>query len=258
MASHQMNNASLSELREELTARRAEQIRLRDRLTRSWQDLNEPESELEETASKETQSQRVQLRSESVHARIRDIDAALTRMAEGDYGRCEACRRPIRLQRLKALPWTRYCVQCAGMREHFDTGSIETPAVAAGAGDLTDEDMREMILDALQSDGRVETEELNIDCEEGVVYLEGLLPSAAKHQMLLEIVHDVLDVTEIVDDVRIDRQPWERRERQPGTETPGSAPDTEDEDGDVDPYTSLETGEPMAPPDEFISQNPER
>jgi DnaK suppressor protein len=262
MVKNNMDKAIFSELREELTARRAELIELRGTLKRTWQDLNEPERELEENASKETMSRGVEQRSESVQAEIRNIDAALTRMAEGDYGRCEACRQPIRVQRLRAVPWTRYCVKCAGMREKFDPGGIETPAVATGEGELTDDETREMILDELQTDGRVETEELVISCEDGVVYLEGLLPSGAKHQVLLEIIHDVLDLEEVVDSIRIDHQPWERRERQPDSEAAEDEPDAEalagEEDGDVDPYTSLETGEPMAPLDELIPENPKR
>jgi len=193
-------------------------------------------------------------------AKIHNIDTALTRMAEGHYGRCEGCRQSIRVQRLRAVPWTRYCVKCAGMREEFDKGGITTPAVATGQSELTDDEMREMILDELRTDSRVETEELVISCEDGVVYLEGLLPSGAKHQILLEIIHDVLDIEDVVDGIRIDRQPWERPERRPDSGRP-PVPDAEalvgEEDGDVDPYTSLETGEPMAPPDELIPEKPE-
>ena len=261
MARTNMDKAVFSELRGELTARRAELINLRQTLTRSWQELQEPESELEESASKETMSRGVQQRSEAVQAEIRNIDTALTRMAEGDYGRCEACRQPIRVQRLKAVPWARHCVKCAGMREKFEAGGIDTPAVAAGRGEMADDEMREMILDELQTDGRVETEELVISCEDGVVYLEGMLPSDQKHQVLLEIVHDVLDLEEVVDSIRIDRQPWERRERRPDSGRPDE-PDAEalagEDEEEVDSYTSLETGEPMTPPDEFIPESPER
>jgi hypothetical protein len=148
------------------------------------------------------------------------------------------------------------------MRESFGAGGIETPAVAVGTGELTDDEMHEMILDELQSDGRVETEELVIVCEDEVVYLDGLLPSAARHHLLLEIVHDVLDGAEVVDGIRIDRQPWERLERQAGTEPPEQEQDADDlageKNGGVDPYTSLSTGEPMAPPDKLINQSPGR
>ena len=261
MARDNMDKAIYSELREELLARRAELIDLRHTLNEAWQRLHQPSPELEETASMETMSKEMQQRSESVQTQIRNIDSALTRMAEGDYGDCEACGRPIRVKRLQAVPWARHCVECAGMREKFDSGKIETPAVATGGGELTDDELRESILDELQTDGRVETEELVISCEDGVVYLEGLLPSEAKHQVLLEIIHDVLDIEEVVDSIRIDRQPWEREERRPDRGKPGRPAETlvgEEEDADVDPYTSLDTNEPMAPPDELTPEDPTR
>jgi len=261
MAKNNMDKAIFAELREVLAARRAELIRMRQALDQSWQNLHEPETELEENASKETLSREMQQRSESVAVEIRNIDTALTRMAEGDYGRCEACRRPIRVKRLQAVPWARHCVKCAGLREAFNPQDLEDTAVKVGQGEFTDDELRETILDELRSDGRVESEELVVTCDDGVVYLEGILPSEAKHQVLMEIVEDVLDIENVVDSIRIDRQPWERRERRPDDGQPDE-PDADElageKDGGVDPFTSLETGEPMAPPDQLIPENPER
>jgi DnaK suppressor protein len=41
-----------------------------------------------------------------------EIDAALTRLEAGRYGLCEACRGPIPLARLRAMPATRRCANC--------------------------------------------------------------------------------------------------------------------------------------------------
>jgi hypothetical protein len=150
-------------------------------------------------------------------------------------------------------------VRCAGLREGFAPGGIDAPAVSAGGGELTDAEMLEAIQDELQSDGRVETEELDISCENGVVYLEGVLPGEAKHRILLEIVNDVLDYNEVVDEISIDRQAWERRDRRPDRGKDARRAEEyagEEEDADVDPQTSLETGEPMSPPDELIPEKP--
>jgi DnaK suppressor protein len=45
---------------------------------------------------------------------LHEIDLALKRIARGDYGFCVACGTEIPDARLRALPWTRYCVRCAG------------------------------------------------------------------------------------------------------------------------------------------------
>jgi RNA polymerase-binding transcription factor DksA len=38
---------------------------------------------------------------------------ALDRIERATYGRCENCGKDIPRERLQALPYTRYCVQCA-------------------------------------------------------------------------------------------------------------------------------------------------
>ncbi len=52
--------------------------------------------------------------SEVVRRELADIDAALTRIAEGRYGACQSCGGPMGLQRLRALPEARYCLACSG------------------------------------------------------------------------------------------------------------------------------------------------
>lgn len=43
-----------------------------------------------------------------------DVEAAITRLAQGTYGVCEACGEPIGDARLEAMPATRWCIQHAG------------------------------------------------------------------------------------------------------------------------------------------------
>ncbi|HEX2074615.1 MAG TPA: TraR/DksA C4-type zinc finger protein [Geodermatophilus sp.] len=45
--------------------------------------------------------------------RLADVEAALARRADGSYGRCEACGRPIAPERLAARPAARTCIDCA-------------------------------------------------------------------------------------------------------------------------------------------------
>lgn len=48
---------------------------------------------------------------------IREIDAALRRIEEGDYGVCEACDIDIKVARLKAIPNARLCIKCKRLEE---------------------------------------------------------------------------------------------------------------------------------------------
>ncbi len=44
---------------------------------------------------------------------LKEIDLALRKIESGAYGICENCGAEISLERLKAIPWTRYCASCA-------------------------------------------------------------------------------------------------------------------------------------------------
>jgi DnaK suppressor protein len=250
----EMNKAIYAELRDELLARRAELFDQRQALDESRANLNEPESELVANASKMAMIAEIDQRVEKVRTAIVNIDTALTRMATGDYGRCQACRRPIRVKRLQSLPWTRYCVKCAGLREVFHpAGRGDGPSDADDGVTEDDDDIREVVYDELREDGRVDTDELVISIEDGVVYLEGYLPSDAQHQSLLEVVHDAAEVADVVDSIRVDRQPWQRRSERANGETA-----SEESAAGVEPYTAFETGEPMVLPDRLIPENPAR
>ncbi|MBK9168459.1 MAG: TraR/DksA family transcriptional regulator [Bryobacterales bacterium] len=44
--------------------------------------------------------------------RLREVRAALRRMAEGTYGICVECEEEISEKRLNAVPWTARCIAC--------------------------------------------------------------------------------------------------------------------------------------------------
>ncbi len=46
-----------------------------------------------------------------------EVEAALRRIEDGNYGVCGGCRNAIPVRRLQALPWARYCVSCAELRQ---------------------------------------------------------------------------------------------------------------------------------------------
>jgi DnaK suppressor protein len=48
---------------------------------------------------------------------VREIDDALHRIEEGQYGICEGNDEPIPKARLNAIPWARHCVACANQME---------------------------------------------------------------------------------------------------------------------------------------------
>jgi len=53
---------------------------------------------------------------------LKEIDAALVRIALGTYGICEGSEKPIPKARLKAIPWARYCVE---YKELLEKGLVQ-------------------------------------------------------------------------------------------------------------------------------------
>jgi DnaK suppressor protein len=54
---------------------------------------------------------------------LRNVRAALSRIADGSYGTCLHCEEDISPKRLNAVPWTAYCIKCqeAADRHEFET-----------------------------------------------------------------------------------------------------------------------------------------
>jgi RNA polymerase-binding protein DksA len=48
---------------------------------------------------------------------LNQIDEALRRIEEGNYGICEVCSKPIAQKRLLAVPYARFCIKCQSEEE---------------------------------------------------------------------------------------------------------------------------------------------
>jgi DnaK suppressor protein len=212
-----------------------------DKFRRAEADLEsmaeEREIELEEHAQEEQSARLLKnMDDRTLHA-VREIDAALQRILKANYGICEACGGAVAIARLRALPATRYCTVCEARNEKQTVPpaeKVKTPSMAALPEDLSlldDAELAEAIREHLKEDGRVDTEELQILCRNGVVHLSGALPSEPEHQILLQIVTDILGLKEVVDRIQLEELVWERESRTkelppevlpPGQEAPGT------------------------------------
>ncbi|PKN16463.1 MAG: molecular chaperone DnaK [Deltaproteobacteria bacterium HGW-Deltaproteobacteria-23] len=73
---------------------------------------DEPSGDIYDQASNERDRELLILLSDREREKIRNIDEALARLDEGEYGICEDCEEEIPLGRLKAMPFARLCVKC--------------------------------------------------------------------------------------------------------------------------------------------------
>lgn len=51
---------------------------------------------------------------------IRDVDAALMRIAQGSYGQCSDCDEAIPMARLQAYPTASRCQPCQPCQQHYE------------------------------------------------------------------------------------------------------------------------------------------
>jgi DnaK suppressor protein len=108
----------IDSMRQKLLGRRAALFRavahVEDDLR--WLDTN-VEPEVEEEGQEENIARLLARLDERGKAEIEAVDAALGRIASGNYGRCAACGGPIPPARLDAMPTATTCVRCAQRRE---------------------------------------------------------------------------------------------------------------------------------------------
>jgi RNA polymerase-binding transcription factor DksA len=186
----------------------------------------ERESELEEHAQEEQTARLLTRLDDQTLRAVREIDAALQKLLDGTYGKCEVCHKSISTARLRSLPATRFCRRCAAQSESPPItagGAAETPSEGLLPADLSllsDQELTEAIKDHLKEDGRIDLNELHVACRKGVVYLSGVLPSEAEHQILMQTLTDVMGLKEVADHLEVEELLWqtEKRTREVGPE----------------------------------------
>jgi DnaK suppressor protein len=73
---------------------------------------NEPSGDIYDQASSERDRELGLLLNDREREKLRNIDEALLKIEDGEYGICEECEEDIPLGRLKIVPFARYCVKC--------------------------------------------------------------------------------------------------------------------------------------------------
>jgi DnaK suppressor protein len=111
-----MNASEIERFRRYLEVHREEAVRALNRLGEAGSDPSYAQPVADEYAARLSKEPWFDLNKERL-LMLRLIEAALSRMQEGNYGQCAACGNPITPRRLDALPWTQYCLACQQKRE---------------------------------------------------------------------------------------------------------------------------------------------
>jgi RNA polymerase-binding protein DksA len=217
-----MNSEQLLQFAKELRRQKATLLKTALDVEADLADIvAEREIELEELAQDEGAAFAYDRLDARVRQEVEAIDAALLRIANGTFGICVDCGKRIPYRRLKALPTTPYCVDCAARHERtleVEAEAEEGEAPARGSvppdlGLLSDRELEETLRELVREDGRVDMDELRIVTRHGVVYLSGALPSEAQRDILIKLITDVAGVQDIVDRLEINELLWEREDR---------------------------------------------
>jgi RNA polymerase-binding transcription factor DksA len=108
-----MKETTLLKLKKSLMNRRREILKQVAHLEAEREELKQRFIEPIDAAQKEDLMRLVRKFDARGKEEIEEIDLAMDKMKSGKYGKCELCGKSILFKRLKILPATRLCRQCA-------------------------------------------------------------------------------------------------------------------------------------------------
>ena len=124
-------SAEFDELRRQLTERRRVLLETRESEQGELRSLQSQDRQIEyeEGAQIKVADDVLTTLSESARREVMQIDAALSRMDEGEYGECVDCGQEIPIERLRALPYTLRCQEDEEKREKSIRGNAPRPSL---------------------------------------------------------------------------------------------------------------------------------
>ncbi len=108
----------LKQAKETLLDMKAQVLRgIREDLREGREGQKDDGRDTYDVASEERDREISYLLTDRDRGKLQSIEQALERIDAGTYGICESCEGEITSERLKAMPFTRLCVQCQSERE---------------------------------------------------------------------------------------------------------------------------------------------
>lgn len=91
---------------------------LDERLGKITHDVKEPlDRDFEEQATQQENDEVLDGLGNAARLEIQKVKQAIARIDKGEYGICQACGQPIGEERLKAIPFSSLCIDCASQTE---------------------------------------------------------------------------------------------------------------------------------------------
>ncbi len=108
----------LEEFREILVTQRKEMLSLYEHDVKAGQESTDDNADdFADRANNSYQRETMFALSNTEREMLILIDEAFDRIDKGSFGVCDYCTGSIGIERLKALPWARYCIDCQEREE---------------------------------------------------------------------------------------------------------------------------------------------
>lgn len=104
----------MDEMKELLLRMKEDTLKEINKAVKTGSDVKsgEPSGDIYDQASSERDRELGLLLGDREREKLRNIDEALLKIEEGEFGICEECEEEIPLGRLKVVPFARFCVKC--------------------------------------------------------------------------------------------------------------------------------------------------
>jgi DnaK suppressor protein len=112
MSSMTMSQPGLMQRRAQLERSWRARLERVTELSLAYHDATQPESGAQDYSRAARRIRRLARRTVAERQALAEIEAALDRIASGNYGWCEQCREPISGALLARQPQSRYCTVC--------------------------------------------------------------------------------------------------------------------------------------------------
>ena len=99
-------------IRTRLQKRRTELLNRLERITREGRHSSGLEADFEEQAVQRENDDVLASLDDKIRLELLQIESAISRLDNAEYGICETCHKPIVEKRLDALPYATVCVGC--------------------------------------------------------------------------------------------------------------------------------------------------
>jgi DnaK suppressor protein len=117
-AAETSNDEQFQALRERLLQQRQEILNMYNQDVRAGQEsADEPTEDIVDRANNAYNRELMFSLSDGERVLLLQIEDAIRRLDEGTYGRCSNCGQTISMQRLEAIPWARFCIDCQELAE---------------------------------------------------------------------------------------------------------------------------------------------